>query len=74
MARDLMFQEEIKQTVRHAYAAIPTGGGDTVARRLYTDQELAKVPPGAVEWVLGAQTPLNRYFAGPSAPVRRQAA
>ena len=44
MARDLMFQQEIKETVREAYGAISTGGGATVARRLYSDQELAEVP------------------------------
>jgi len=65
MAQDLMFQEEIKQTVRHAYAAIPTGGGETVARRLYTDQELAKVPPGAVEWVLGVGNPVRYAMLRP---------
>jgi arsenite methyltransferase len=53
MARDLMFQQEIKETVREAYGAISTGGGATVARRLYSDQELAEVPSGAVEWALG---------------------
>jgi hypothetical protein len=44
MARDLMFQQEIKQTVQQAYVAITTGGGETVARRHYSDQELAEVP------------------------------
>ena len=52
MARDLMFQQEIKDTVQQAYAAITSGGGETVARQLYTDQELAEVPRGAIEWAL----------------------
>ena len=53
MARDLMFQQEIKDTVQQADAAIATGAGETVARQLYSDQELAEVPPGAIQWALG---------------------
>src|SRR6266511_2351188 len=37
MAEDLMFQHEIKQVMRQAYGAISAGGGESVARRLYTD-------------------------------------
>jgi arsenite methyltransferase len=59
MARDLMFQQEIKDTVQQAYAAITSGGGETVARQLYTDQELAEVPPGAVQWALGVGDPVR---------------
>jgi len=59
MARDLMFQQEIKETVREAYGAISTGGDATVARRLYSDQELAEVPSGAVEWALGVGNPVR---------------
>jgi arsenite methyltransferase len=59
MARDLMFQQEIKDTVQQAYAAITSGGGATVARRLYSDQELAEVPAGAVEWALGVGNPVR---------------
>ena len=59
MAEDLMFQEEIKQAVRQAYGAIATGSGETVARRLYTDQELAEVPTGAVQWALGVGNPIR---------------
>ncbi|HEX2186952.1 MAG TPA: methyltransferase domain-containing protein, partial [Chloroflexota bacterium] len=65
MARDLMFQEEIKQAVREAYAAIPSGGGETVARRLYSDQELAEVPAGAVQWALGVGNPVRYAFLRP---------
>jgi hypothetical protein len=39
VARDLMFQAEIKQAVRHAYAAITSGGGEAVAHRLYTEPD-----------------------------------
>jgi arsenite methyltransferase len=59
MGRDLMFQQEIKDTVQQAYAAITNGGGETVARRLYSDQELAEVPPGAVEWARGVGNPVR---------------
>jgi len=59
MARDLMFQQEIKETVQQAYAAIATGAGETVARRHYSDQELAEVPPGAVDWALGVGNPVR---------------
>jgi arsenite methyltransferase len=65
MARDLMFQEEIKQAVREAYAGISTGGGESVARRLYTDQELAEVPSGAVEWALGVGNPVRYAMLQP---------
>jgi arsenite methyltransferase len=59
MARDLMFQQEIKETVQQAYAAITTGAGETVARRHYSDQELAEVPPGAIDWALGVGNPVR---------------
>ena len=59
MARDLMFQQEIKETVQRAYAAITGGAGETVARRHYSDQELAEVPPGAVQWALGVGNPVR---------------
>jgi arsenite methyltransferase len=59
VGRDLMFQQEIKDTVQQAYAAITSGGGATVARRHYSDQELAEVPPGAVEWALGVGNPVR---------------
>jgi arsenite methyltransferase len=59
MAQDMMFQEEIKQAVRQAYGAIATGGGESVARRLYSDQELSAVPAGAVQWALGVGNPVR---------------
>jgi arsenite methyltransferase len=59
MARDLMFQGEIKQAVRQAYSAITSGGGEVVARRLYTDEELAELPSGAVDWALGVGNPVR---------------
>jgi arsenite methyltransferase len=59
MARDLMFQQEIKETVQQAYAAITTGGGATVARQHYSDHELAEVPSEAVQWALGVGNPVR---------------
>ena len=62
MARDLMFQDEIKDSVRQAYSAISTGGGEAVAHRFYTDDELAEVPAGAVEWSLSVGNPVRYAF------------
>jgi arsenite methyltransferase len=62
VAKDLMFQEEIKDSVRQAYSAISTGGGDAVARRIYTDDELAEVPAGAVGWSLSVGNPVRYAF------------
>jgi arsenite methyltransferase len=59
MARDLMFQDEIKDSVRQAYASISTGGGESVARRLYTPDELSQVPAGCIEWALGVGNPVR---------------
>lgn len=69
MGRDLMFQQEIKDTVQQAYAAIATGGGETVARRLYSDQELAEVPLGAVQWALGVGNPVRYAMLHPGLAV-----
>jgi SAM-dependent methyltransferase len=59
MAEDLMFQDEIKEAVRGAYAGISTGAGETVARWLYSDDELAEVPAEAVAWALGVGNPVR---------------
>jgi arsenite methyltransferase len=67
--RDLMFQDEIKNNVRQAYASIETGGGETVARRLYSEQELAEVPPGAVDWALGVGNPVRYALLRPGETV-----
>jgi arsenite methyltransferase len=62
VAKDLMFQDEIKDSVRQAYSAITSGGGEAVARRFYTDDELAEVPAGAVEWSLSVGNPVRYAF------------
>ena len=69
MTKDLMFQEEIKDAVRQAYSAITTGGGETVARRVYTDDELAEVPAGAVGWSLSVGNPVRYAFLQPGETV-----
>jgi arsenite methyltransferase len=69
VAKDLMFQDEIKDTVRQAYSAIGTGGGEAVARRVYTDDELAAVPQGAVEWSLSVGNPVRYAFLQPGETV-----
>src|SRR2546430_16732134 len=65
MAKDLMFQNEIKEAVRDAYAGISTGAGETVARWLYSDEELAEVPAGAVAWALGVGDPVRYALLQP---------
>jgi arsenite methyltransferase len=69
MAQDLMFQEEIKQAVRQAYGAISTGGGESVARRHYSDAELSEVPAGAVQWALGVGNPVRYALLRPGEAV-----
>lgn len=58
MAEDLLYQREVREAVRTAYTAIASGGGEPVARRLYTDEQLRKVPDGAIAWALGVGNPV----------------
>ncbi|MGH8926367.1 MAG: methyltransferase domain-containing protein [Acidimicrobiia bacterium] len=69
MARDLMFQDEIKESVRQAYSEISTGGGEVVARRFYSPEELAEVPASAVKWSLGVGNPIRYAFIEPGETV-----
>lgn len=69
MPRDLMFQQEIKETVQQAYTAITAGAGENVARRHYSDQERADVPAGAVAWALGVGNPVRYAMLQPSQAV-----
>lgn len=59
MTQDLMFTEEIRDTVRAAYSEIPIGGGEPVTRRSYSAEELEGVPAGAVAWALGVGNPVR---------------
>lgn len=59
MSKDLMFQDEIRDNVRSAYSAIPSGAGRAMASRLYSDEELAGVPDAAIDWSLGVGNPVR---------------
>ena len=58
MSRDLMHTDEVKAIVRDAYAAIDSLT-DAVARKLYSDEELAQVPRSAIEGALGVANHLR---------------
>ena len=58
--RDLLFQQDITDSVRRAYAAIPTGAGEVAAQRLYSADELGRVPSGAIAWALGVASPVRQ--------------
>lgn len=65
MSDDLMFQDEIRQVVRGAYGDLPAGAGRAMAARLYSDDELARVPGDAIEWSLGVGNPVRHAGLGP---------
>jgi SAM-dependent methyltransferase len=69
MAKDLMFQDEIKDAVRDAYGSIATGAGEAIAGRLYSDEELADLPAGARDWALGVGNPVRYAFLQPGETV-----
>jgi len=69
MADDLMFQDEITGSVTAAYAAISSGGGEAVAGRLYSHEELSELPPGAVDWALGVGNPVRFALLHPGETV-----
>jgi SAM-dependent methyltransferase len=58
MSEDLLYQTEVKAAVRAAYSTIGSGGGEPVARRLYTEEQLAGLPAGAIAWALGVGNPV----------------
>jgi arsenite methyltransferase len=60
-----MFQDEIKDAVRGAYGAISSGAGEIVAERLYSEEELAELPRGALDWALGVGNPVRYAFLQP---------
>jgi SAM-dependent methyltransferase len=62
MAKDLMYQDEIKDAVREAYGSITSGGGEAVIGRLYSEDELAELPAGARSWALGVGNPVRFAF------------
>ena len=56
---DLLFQDQIKEVVRTAYAGIDRGAGKPAADLLYSEEELAELPPEAVGWALGVGNPVR---------------
>jgi arsenite methyltransferase len=65
MAKDLMYQGEIRDAVRDAYGSIESGAGEVVAARLYSEAELAELPAGARDWALGVGNPVRYAFLQP---------
>jgi arsenite methyltransferase len=68
-AEDLLFQDEIKNVVRSVYRDIPSGGGEDVATKLYSAEELDEVPPGSVVWALGVGNPVRHASLTPGETV-----
>jgi arsenite methyltransferase len=62
---DLLFQSEIKEVVRRAYAGIDAGAGRAAAQRLYSEAELAALPSAAVDWALGVGNPVRHAALQP---------
>jgi len=62
---DLLFQSEIKEVVRDAYAHIDAGAGRPAAERLYSEDELTALPSGAVDWALGVGNPVRHAALKP---------
>jgi arsenite methyltransferase len=62
---DLLFQSEIKEVVRKAYAGIDAGAGRPAVQRLYSEDELAALPPNAVDWALGVGNPVRHAALQP---------
>jgi arsenite methyltransferase len=56
VSKELMYRDEIQQLVSEAYRAVdaPQGAG----ARFYTEDQLALVPAGARNWMLGVGNPL----------------
>lgn len=64
---DLMHKAEIQQLVRDAYRALAPPRGP--AAEYYSADELAELPPGAVEWALGVGNPLAHAVLPPGSRV-----
>src|ERR1043166_8649521 len=58
IARDLMRSAEIKQIVRCAYAAVDSSS-ESLARKLYSPEELTRLPRSAIEGALGVGNHLH---------------
>lgn len=60
-----MFQEEVREAVRRAYGALPTGAGRAMAERLYPAGALEAAPDTAVAWALGVGDPVRHAGLAP---------
>ena len=69
MSRDLLFQDQVREVVHHAYAAIGSGAGEPVAKRLYSEAELSGLPAEAVAWALGVGNPVRHAGVTPGETV-----
>jgi arsenite methyltransferase len=69
VAGDLLFQSEIKEVVRKAYAGIDAGAGRPAAQRLYSEAELGALPSSAVDWALGVGNPVRHAALRPGETV-----
>lgn len=58
MTKDLMYKDEIQQLVADAYRVLDAPGGP--GTDFYSDEQLAAVPAGARDWMLGVGNPLAR--------------
>ena len=65
MTEDLLFQDQIKQAVATAYADLERGAGRPAADLLYSEDELAELPPEAVGWALGVGNPVRHATLQP---------
>jgi arsenite methyltransferase len=68
MTRDLLHSAETKELVRSAYGAVD-GSSEAIARKLYSSQELAGVPPSAVAGALGVANHLRHAAIKPGETV-----
>lgn len=57
--QDLLFQDQINEAVRTAYAGLARGAGEPAVGLLYREDELAELPPEAVDWALGVGNPVR---------------
>ncbi len=66
---DMLFQNEINDVVRTAYAGIEHGAGKPAADLLYSPEELDQLPEEAVGWALGVGNPVRHAELEPGETV-----
>ena len=65
MAKDLMFQDEIKDAVREAYGSIPQAQVTSSPSGSTARRSLAELPAGARDWALGVGNLVRHSFLQP---------